>query len=71
VGNISNSPFFSRVIHWPGNDLSGVTLGSDYDMRSRSESEIYNHMKNAGINHDQATKISQAHGKKALQCSNL
>ncbi|MCQ4288326.1 hypothetical protein NA647_12905 [Pseudomonas stutzeri] len=62
--NIPTSPFFSRVIHWPGNDLSGVTLGRGYDMGSRSESEIYNHMKNAGIEHDQATKIALAYGKK-------
>jgi hypothetical protein len=62
--NIPTSPYFSRVIHWPGNDLSGVTLGRGYDMGSRTESEIYNHMKNAGIEHDQATKISQAFGKK-------
>jgi hypothetical protein len=62
--DIPTSPFFSRVIHWPGNDLSGVTLGRGYDMGSRSESEVYNHMKNAGINHDQATKIAKSHGKK-------
>ncbi|MDP2746524.1 hypothetical protein [Pseudomonas sp.] len=62
--DIPTSPFFSRVIHWPGNDLSGVTLGRGYDMGSRSESEVYNHMKNAGINHDQATKIAKGHGKK-------
>lgn len=62
--NIPTSPFFSRVIHWPGNDLSGVTLGRGYDMGSRSESEIYNHMRNAGIEHDQATKIAQGYGKK-------
>jgi hypothetical protein len=62
--DVPTSPFFSRVIHWPGNDLSGVTLGRGYDMGSRSESEVYNHMKNAGINHDQATKISKGHGKK-------
>lgn len=54
------SPYFSRVIHWPGNDLSGVTLGRGYDMGSRSESEIYNHMVSAGINHVQAAKISAA-----------
>lgn len=39
--NITSSPFFSRVVHWPGNSSSGVTLGRGYDMGSRSESEIY------------------------------
>ena len=62
--DIPTSPFFSRVVHWPGNDLSGVTLGRGYDMGFRSESEIYNHMKDAGIEHDQATKIAQAFEKK-------
>ncbi|WP_277223254.1 pesticin C-terminus-like muramidase [Pseudomonas indica] len=60
--NIPGSPFFSRVIHWPGNELSGVTLGRGYDMGSRSESEIYGHMIEAGIGQEQATKIAQAHG---------
>ncbi len=64
--NIPTSPFFSRVIHWPGNNLSGVTLGRGYDMGSRTEIEIYDHMTSAGIAHDQATKIAQAHGKKGL-----
>lgn len=59
--DISSSPYFSRTIHWPGNELSGATLGRGYDMGSRSESEIYNHMIAAGINMTQASKISQAH----------
>lgn len=64
--NNPTSPYFSRVIHWPGNDLSGVTLGRGYDMGSRSESEIYNHMEVAGIEHGQATQIAQAYGKKGM-----
>jgi hypothetical protein len=59
-----SSPYFSRTIHWPGNELSGVTLGRGYDMGSRSESEIYNHMIAAGINMTQASEISQAHNLK-------
>jgi hypothetical protein len=43
------SMHYSRVIHWPGNDLSGVTLGRGYDMGSRTESEIFNHMIEAGV----------------------
>ncbi|MNF66456.1 hypothetical protein D3C85_806600 [compost metagenome] len=58
------SPYFSRTIHWPGNELSGVTLGRGYDMGSRSESEIYNHMVAAGVDTTQASKISQAHSLK-------
>lgn len=62
--NIPGSIFFSRVIHWPGNELSGVTLGRGYDMGSRSEPEIYGHMIEAGIDPEQATKIARAHGLK-------
>lgn len=61
--DIPGSPWFSRSIHWPGNELSGVTLGRGYDMGSRSQVEIYNHMISAGIDHEQANKISLAHGK--------
>ena len=39
-------------------------MGRGYDMGFRTESEIHDHMKNAGIAHDQATKIAQAYGKK-------
>jgi type VI secretion system secreted protein VgrG len=63
----NNSPasgYYSRVIHWPGNKLSGVTLGRGYDMGSRSESEIYNDMRMAGLEQDQAEKISKAAGLK-------
>ena len=59
-----SSPYFSRNIHWPGNELSGVTLGRGYDMGSRSESEIYNHMLAAGVDAMQASKISKANGLK-------
>jgi len=62
--DIPNSPYFSRAIHWPGNDLSGVTLGRGYDMGSRSESEIYNHMISAGVGTVQARNISAANGLK-------
>lgn len=62
--DIPSSAYFSRTIHWPGNELSGVTLGRGYDMGSRSESEIYNHMIAAGISTTQASEISQAHNLK-------
>jgi type VI secretion system secreted protein VgrG len=62
--NTPTSRYYSRVIHWPGNKLSGVTLGRGYDMGSRSESEIYNDMTMAGLEQDQAEKISKAAGLK-------
>jgi len=30
--DIESSKYFSRVIHWPGNALSRVTIGRGYDM---------------------------------------
>ncbi len=60
----SSSIYFSRVIHWPGNTLSGVTLGRGYDMGSRSQSEIYAHLVNSGVSASQASRISAAHGLK-------
>ncbi len=62
--DIPTSRGFSRVIHWPGNDLSGVTLGRGYDMGSRSEGEVFEHMIGAGISEAQASKISKAYGLK-------
>ncbi|MBX8490158.1 calcium sensor EFh [Pseudomonas cichorii] len=69
--DIPGSDFFSRCIHWPGNDLSGVTLGRGYDMGFRSETEIYNHMIASGIESGQATKISKAHGLRGSAAANF
>ncbi|TBV98937.1 hypothetical protein E0E53_05040 [Azotobacter chroococcum] len=69
--DMPSSPHFSRVIHWPGNSLSGVTLGRGYDMGSRSESEIFNHMMSAGIDEDKAAKISKAYGLKGSAAQNF
>lgn len=62
--NTLGSQFYSRVIHWPGNAESGVTLGRGYDMGSRSEVAIYNDMVAAGIDDETAKKISLARGYK-------
>lgn len=69
--DISSSMYYSKVIHWPGNDLSGVTLGRGYDMGSRTQSEIYAHMTQAGIENEQARKISLAHGLKGVGARNF
>lgn len=69
--DIPSSPYFSRVIHWPGNDLSGVTLGRGYDMGFRSEPEIYNHMISAGVDSAQARKISAANGLKGTSAGDF
>lgn len=67
--NIPSSQFYSRVIHWPGNDESGVTLGRGYDMGSRTESSIYQDMIASGIEDETARKISLARGYKGTAAS--
>ncbi|HGB2244983.1 TPA: pesticin C-terminus-like muramidase [Salmonella enterica subsp. enterica serovar Aberdeen] len=62
--DISSSPYYSRVIHWPGNELSGVTIGRGYDMGDRSESDVYHDMVTSGIPDEQAAKISKGAGLK-------
>lgn len=47
--NISSSPYYSRVIHWSGNEASGVTLGRGYDMGDHTESDIFQDMLSVSI----------------------
>ncbi|MBA1258945.1 pesticin C-terminus-like muramidase [Pseudomonas oryzihabitans] len=58
--DIAGSPHFSRKIHWPGNDLSGVTIGRGYDMGFRSPNEILNHMRQAGLEDSKAERLAGA-----------
>jgi hypothetical protein len=60
----SDSLYFSRVIHWPGNAESGVTIGRGYDLGNRSESEIVEHLTESGVASEEAKKIAKAAGKK-------
>lgn len=62
--DITGNRYFSRRIHWPGNDLSGVTLGRGYDMGGRSKSSIYDDMIASGIESGKADVISTAAGLK-------
>lgn len=62
--NTPNSPYYSRVIHWPGNELSGVTLGRGYDMGDRSELQIYQDMIKSGVDDVIAKKISLVRANK-------
>ena len=64
-----SSPNFSRKIHWPKSN-SGVTLGRGYDMRLRTEEEIYQDLVMAEMPKEEAEKASKAallHGAKAAQ----
>ncbi|WP_323660243.1 calcium-binding protein [Pectobacterium versatile] len=63
--DIPNSPFFSRVIHWPRKAKSGVTLGRGYDMGERTKGEIYSDMLRIGIGSEKANLIAKGAGLKA------
>ncbi|MBS0892732.1 DUF1311 domain-containing protein [Tatumella sp. JGM130] len=64
--DISSSLYDSRVIHWTGNDLSGVIPGRGYDMGGRTENDVYNDMIASGIPNPQAVKISKCAGLKGV-----
>jgi hypothetical protein len=53
-------PYFSRVLHWPGNSLSGVTLGRGYDMGRRHSGEITATLKQVGIEEYKAIICARA-----------
>lgn len=69
--NIPSSQFYSRVIHWPGNDESGVTLGRGYDMGNRSEESIYQDMIASGVDATKARKISLARRYKGSEANSF
>ncbi|MCU1790932.1 calcium-binding protein [Pectobacterium polaris] len=62
--DVPNSPFFSRVIHWPRKAKSGVTLGRGYDMGKRTKGEIYSDMLRVGIGSEKASLIATGAGLK-------
>ncbi|WP_242506259.1 hypothetical protein [Pectobacterium zantedeschiae] len=62
--DVPNSPFFSRVVHWPGNAKSGVTLGRGYDMGKRTKGEVYADMLRIGIGSEKASLIAKGAGLK-------
>lgn len=62
--DLETSRYFSRVIHWPGNVESGVTIGRGYDMGNRTQAEVKLDMKSAGISEDMAKSLSEGAGLK-------
>jgi hypothetical protein len=61
------SKYFSRVIHWPGNSLSGVTIGRGYDMGNRTKISVQQDMVKAGVQLDTAKALSEGAGLKGLK----
>lgn len=56
------TPYFSRVIHFPGGRSSGVTLGPGFDMGLRSRQSIIEDLKRAGVPYSDALELSQGAG---------
>jgi hypothetical protein len=56
----SNYPYFSRILHWPQQGNSGVTLGRGYDMGGRNVGEIYSTLRQAGLEEYKAVICSKA-----------
>lgn len=67
----STSPYFSRHIHWPGNDLSGVTLGRGYDMGNRTSEEIEKDLRAAGVSPERAKAYAAGAGLKGADAKNF
>lgn len=65
--DIENSPHFSRIIHWPGNSLSGVTIGRGYDMGDRTVIAIKQDMIKAGIPEATAKLLAEGAGLKGIK----
>ncbi|MCF6254983.1 MAG: pesticin C-terminus-like muramidase [Gammaproteobacteria bacterium] len=61
------SKYFSRVIHWPGNALSGVTIGRGYDMGNRTKIVVKQDMTKAGIPSNTAKALSEGAGLKGAK----
>lgn len=65
--DIQASKYFSRVIHWPGNSLSGVTIGRGYDMGNRTKVVVKQDMIKAGIPAKTAKALSEGAGLKGAK----
>jgi hypothetical protein len=62
--DVASSKYYSREIHWPGNSLSGVTIGRGYDMGNRTKVAVKHDMLKAGIEDKKATSLSEGAGLK-------
>lgn len=70
-GDIESSQYFSRVIHWPGNALSGVTIGRGYDMGSRTKAAVNTDMIKAGVPVATAKALSEGAGLKGSKAKDF
>ncbi len=63
-GSEERGKYFSRQIHFPESENSGVTIGRGYDMGERTKEQVFNELTAAGIPASLASRISSAAGKK-------
>lgn len=59
----ANSIYFSRVPHVPSS-ASGITIGRGYDMKERTQTQVYRDLQGVGIPHATAQKFSKGVGLK-------
>lgn len=62
--DVESSKYFSRKVHWPGNTLSGVTIGRGYDMGNRTKVAVKHDMLKSGVEDKKATSLSEGAGLK-------
>ena len=53
------SPYYSRLIHWPGTVDTGVRIGRGYDMGDRSQAEVIGDLVAAGLTADRAAAFGK------------
>jgi hypothetical protein len=61
-GTEAAGPWFSRQIHYPGGERSGVTIGRGYDMGGRTPLQVQRELLLAGVGSKDATLLSTAAG---------
>ncbi len=64
------SPFFSRVLHWPGG-ASGVTIGRGYDLGSRTFKQVVTDLTASGVPASQAKQIAAGAGLHAKRAQDF
>ncbi len=67
IYSLEAAPGRSNILHWPGGDNSGVTLGPGYDMGGRSADEIRADLQAIKISREIADKVAKAAGLKGEQ----
>lgn len=67
--NVRGSQHYSRVVHFPEQGISGVTIGRGYDMGGRSPQQIYSDLIRAGIPQSQARALSAGAGLRGRQAA--